>query len=77
MPGPALQPAELAGAGCDVPACQPVPSSPASLGVTASIPGPWASFGISSSQPGLIRLAIVSLEPSGWTRSWFSSKISR
>ena len=44
----------------------------------------WAGFylgsmrsGISSIQPGRIRLAIVSLVPSGWIRPWFSSKISR
>src|SRR5690242_7678839 len=41
------------------------------------MPGPCASLGISSVQPGLIRLAMVSLDPSGWTRSLFSSKISR
>jgi hypothetical protein len=57
--------------------CPARPSSPASLGVIASMPGPCASLGISSCQPGLIRLAMVSLEPSGWTRSLFSSKISR
>ena len=54
-----------------------MPSSSASSGVTASMPGPWASLGINSTQPGRIRLAIVSLAPSGWTRSLFSSKISR
>ena len=53
------------------------PSSLASLGVTAWMPGPCASLGMSSVQPGLIRLAMVSLDPSGWTRSLFSSKISR
>ena len=48
--------------------------SPAGM---ASRPGPWASRGMSSTQPGRIRLAMVSREPSGWTRFLFSSKISR
>ena len=42
-----------------------------------SMPGPCASAGMCSTQPGRIRLEMVSMEPSGWTRSLFISKISR
>ena len=57
---------------------EPVGSVPGSAGaVTTSMPGPWASWGIRSTQPGRIRLAMVSLDPSGWIRPAFSSKISR
>ena len=47
------------------------------LALTSSMPGPWASCGMRSTQPGRIRLAIVSVEPSGCGRSLFRSKISR
>ena len=49
-------------------------SIPAAAGTWAiSIPGPCASAGSCSTQPGRIRLAMVSFDPSGWTRPEFSS----
>ena len=70
-PEPAVAPAALKPGPPVVP--WPVAPVPGSWLVTTSMPGPLASRGMCSTQPGRIRLAMVSLLPSGWTRSRFSS----
>ena len=89
LPRPVLSPAAVLPSLATLPARgaggTPGPlAGPGAAGVTrlspagmASRPGPWASRGMCSTQPGRIRLAMVSREPSGWIRPEFSSKISR
>ncbi len=79
LDGAVLDGAVLDGAVRDDPVpAETVGSVPGSAGaVTTSIPGPRASRGIRSTQPGRIRLAVVSLVPSGWICPAFSAKISR